>query len=109
MHDLTCMKTHCERIVATMLTLRRSRNGTSRLKMGRICLPALVRECWCDSAQAAEAKRLQFDNHLAPDLAIDSDEDKLGIIMHHLFENAVAHGESDTVVECCGGRNARWH
>ena len=103
MQNQARMKTHLEKIVATMLTLSRGGNGTAPVPMGRICLQALVRECWRHSAPAANAKHLQFDDRLAPDLAVECDEDKLGIIMHNLVENAVAHGEPDTVVECCGG------
>ena len=91
-----------EKIVATMLALSRCENGTAPVQLRRICLQALVRECWRQSAPAAEAKRLRFDDRLAPDLAVECDEDKLGIIVRNLVENAVAHSPPDTVVECSG-------
>ncbi len=92
-----------EKIVATMLTLSRCEDRTAPVRLGRICLQALVRECWRHSALAAEAKHLRFDDHLAPDLIVVCDEDKLGIILGNLIENAVAHSVPDTVVECSGG------
>lgn len=46
---------------------------------------------------------MRFDDHLAPDLIVVCDEDKLGIILGNLIENAVAHSAPDTVVECSGG------
>ena len=92
-----------EKIVSTMLMLSRCENGTVPMQTRRIPLQAFVRECWRHSAPAAEAKRLQFDDRIAPDLAVECDEDKLGIIVRNLVENAVAHGEPGTVVECSGG------
>ena len=92
-----------EKIVATMLALNRCENGTAPVQLRRICVQTLVRECWRHSAPAAEAKHLQFDDRLAPDLAVECDEDKLGIIVRNLVENAVAHSEPGTVVECRGG------
>ena len=91
-----------EKIVATMLTLSRCENGTAPVQLRRICVQTLVRECWRHSAPAAEAKRLRFDDRLAPGLAVECDEDKLGIIVRNLVENAVAHSPPDTVVECHG-------
>jgi signal transduction histidine kinase len=92
-----------EKIVSTMLMLSRCENGTVPMQTRRIPLQAFVRECWRHSAPAAEAKRLQFDDRIALDLAVECDEDKLGIIVRNLVENAVAHGEPGTVVECSGG------
>jgi signal transduction histidine kinase len=97
------MKTHLDKVVATMITLGRCGNGTAPVQMRRICLPALVRECWGNAAPVVKAKHLQFEDRLASDFAVECDEDKLGIILHNLVENAVAHGTPGTVVECGGG------
>ena len=94
-----------EKIVATMLALSRCEDGAATVQMRRICLQTLVRECWRQCAPAAEAKRLQFDDRLTPELSVECDEDKLGIIARNLVENAVAHSEPGTVVECSGGES----
>jgi two-component system sensor histidine kinase QseC len=92
-----------EKIVATMLTISRCEDGTVPVQLRRICVQTLVRECWRHSATAAEAKELRFDDRLAPSLIVECDEDKLGIILRNLVENAVAHSQPGTVVECGGG------
>ena len=92
-----------EKIVATMLALARCENGTAPVQTRRILVQPLVHECWQHSAAAAAANHLRFDDGIPPDLTVECDEDKLGIIVRNLVENAVAHSEAGTVVECGGG------
>ena len=89
-----------ERIVATMLTLSRCENGTAPVQTQRIALGKFVRECWRHAASDAEAKALRFDEHIAPEIAVECDQDKLEIILRNVLENAVAHSEPGTPVEC---------
>ncbi len=92
-----------EAIVATMLTLTHCENGTAQVQARRILLQPLVRACWQHSAAAAAAKQLRFEDCIPPDLTVECDEVKLGIIMRNLVDNAVAHSEPGTVVKCGGG------
>ena len=103
--DTAIIALQLEKIVATMLMLSRGENGMVPVQVRRICVQTLVRECWHHYAPAAAAKHLQFDDRLAPDLTVECDEDKLGIIVRNLVENAVAHSPPDTVVECSGGES----
>ena len=98
--DTQASALHLEKLVATMLTLSRCENGTAPVETRRIGVQALVRECWRHSAASAEEKKLRFDERIAPDLIVECDEDKLAVILRNLLENAVAHSEPDTVVEC---------
>lgn len=86
-----------------MLALSRCESGTAPVQMRRMCLERCVRECWRQSAQAAEAKGLRFNHSVSARLIVECDEDKLGIVIRNLVENAVAHSSPDTVVECSGG------
>ena len=98
--DTQTIALQLEKIVATMLTLSRCESGTAPVQTQRLRMQPLVRECWRHAASDAEAKRLQFDERIAPDLTIECDEDQLQIIVRNLMENAVAHSEPGTVVEC---------
>lgn len=106
--DTRAIALHLEKIVATMLTLSRSEDGAATLQKTRLVLPPIIAECWRQSAAGAEAKRLQFDLQIAPDLSVECDEDKLSIILRNLIDNAVAHSAPGTVVECgaSAGRDA---
>ena len=91
-----------ENIVATMLVLSRCEDGAVPVQLRCINLQTLMRECWIHSGPAAAAKQLRFEDRLASELTVECDEDKLGIIVRNLIENAVAHSEPGTVVECSG-------
>jgi signal transduction histidine kinase len=101
--DTRTIALHLEKIVGTMLALAHCENGSSPVTTQRIFLQPLVRACWQRNAAAAAAKHLRFDDRIPPGLAVECDEDKLGIIFSNLVENAVAHSEPGTVVECGGG------
>ena len=83
-----------------MLTLSRCENDAAPAQTRRIGVQALMRECWRHSAAGAEENKLRFDERIAPDFTVECDEEKLGIILRNLVENAVAHSEPGTVVEC---------
>ena len=91
---------HLEKIVATMLALSRSENGAAPVQTQRIGMQALVRECWRHAASAAEGKTLRFEEHIAPELNVECDRDQLEIILRNLMDNAIAHSEPGTAVEC---------
>ncbi len=99
-HDTRMIALQLEKTVATMLTLSRCENGPAPVQTQRIRVQALVRECWRHSAAGADEKKLRFDEHIAPELTVESDADKLEIIVRNLMENAVVHSEPGTVVEC---------
>ena len=98
--DTQAIALQLEKLVATMLTLSRCENGTAPVQTRRIGVQALVRECWRHAAAGADENKLRFDERIAPDLTVESDGDKLEIIIRNLMENAVAHSEPGTVVEC---------
>lgn len=97
-HDTREIALHLEKIVGALLTLSRSEGGNAILQTRRIELRSLVRGCWQHAA--IPGTRLQFEDRIPPELAVDCAEDILGIILRNLMENAVAHSEPGTVVEC---------
>ena len=99
-HDTQAIALQLEKIVGTLLTLSRCEGGNAALQTRRIQVQALVRECWRHAAAAAAEKRLQLDERIGPELTVECDGDKLEIILRNLLENAAAHSEPGTVVEC---------
>ena len=100
--DTRTIALQLEKIVTTLLALSRFEDEPALVQTQRIHLQSLVRECWRHAAGGAEAKRLRFDERLLPGLTVESDADKLEIILRNLVENAVVHSEPGTVVECAG-------
>ena len=100
--DTRIIALQLEKIVATMLTLTRCENGTAPMQTRRIPLQPLVRECWLHAAAGADADRLQFAADFPADLAVECDPDKLELIVRNLVENALAHSEPGTPVNCSG-------
>ncbi len=98
--DTGAIALHLGKIVATMLTLAHSESGGASVQSRRFPLRPLVRECWQHAAAGAAAKNLRFDERIAPDLAVECDEDKLRMIVRNLADNAVAHSDPGTTVEC---------
>ena len=99
-NDTGAIALQLEKLVATMLALSRCESGAESVQMRSINLPSVFRESWRHSAAAAGEKKLRLDDRIAPDLAVECEGDKLGIILRNLVENAVAHSEPGTVVEC---------
>ncbi len=98
--DTRATALHLEKIVTTLLTLSRCEEGKAPVHARRIEVQTLVRSCWQHAAADVAEKRLRFEERIAPGLTIESDEDKLEMVIRNLLENAVAHGEPGTVVEC---------
>jgi signal transduction histidine kinase len=65
-----------------------------------------VQECWRHLAAAAAEKRLRFDERIEPSLTVESDPDKLEIILRNIIENAVAHSLEGTLIDCSGSVTA---
>lgn len=104
--DTRTIALHLEKIVATMLALTRCENGTAPVQTQRLELQALVRNCWQHAVHGRDAQRLHFTADFAPDLAVECDPDKLDLIVRNLVENAIAHSEPGTAVECSGATTA---
>jgi two-component system sensor histidine kinase QseC len=104
--DVGTIALHLEKTVTMLLNLSKCEGGNAPVQKQRIQLKALVQECWRHVAAAAAEKHLQFDERIEPALTVESDQDKLEIILRNLIENAVAHSEEDTLVECSGSVTA---
>jgi two-component system sensor histidine kinase QseC len=104
--DVGTIALHLEKTVTMLLNLSKCESGNALVQKQRIHVLALVQESWRHVAAAAAEKHLRFDERIEPALTIESDQDKLEIILRNLFENSVAHSEEGTLIECSGSVTA---
>jgi signal transduction histidine kinase len=105
-HDAEDIALQMERIVQNLLALTRCDNGTETVERRAFALEPLVRACWSHAAATAERKGLRFAYHVDPELIVDTDHDKLTMIVQNLVDNAVAYAVPDTEVICRGSKGA---
>ena len=98
--DTRAIALQMETTVATLLTLARCESGTAPVETRRIHLQELVRQSWRQAGERATGNGLKLDDRIPPELTVECDEDKLGLILRNLVDNAVAHSARETVVEC---------
>jgi signal transduction histidine kinase len=104
--DVGTIAIHLEKTLTTLLNLSRCERGNAPMQMQRIQLKALVQESWRPVAAAAAGKQLRFDERIESALTVESDQDKLEIILRNLLENAVAHSAEGTLIDCSGSVTA---
>ena len=103
-HDTRAIALQLEKIVGTLLALSRCEEGHAPAQTAPIHVQALVQACWRNVAVGADEKRLRFAEHILPELVVESDADQLALILRNLMENAAAHSEPATLVECSAER-----
>jgi signal transduction histidine kinase len=104
--DVGTIALHLEKTVTTLLNLSRCERGNAPVQTQPVQLKALVQDCWRHVTAAAAEKQLRFDERIEPALAVESDQDKLEIILRNLIENAVAHSAGGTLIDCSGSATA---
>src|SRR5262249_2995284 len=80
-------------MVESLLLLARSDAGQLTVQPRPTDLPGLIAEAWKSSAAAAESRRIRAEFNLGQPLCIDTDPDKLHIIIRNLIDNAVSHAD----------------
>jgi signal transduction histidine kinase len=103
----------CLRIVRSMhamvdnlLTLARADARQLTLTQSRVWLAAFIEECWIGMAADARAKSLAAVFQVDDDVAIDTDPDKLRIVIDNLLDNAVRHSDDGGWIRVQGSRTA---
>jgi two-component system, OmpR family, heavy metal sensor histidine kinase CusS len=104
--DVGTIALHLEKTVTMLLNLSKCERGNALVQTQRIQLQALVQECWRHVSARAAERRLQFEERIEPALTVESDQDKLEIILRNLLENSVAHSEEGTLIVCSGNVKA---
>jgi two-component system sensor histidine kinase QseC len=103
----------CLRIVRSMhvmvdnlLTLARADARQLTLTRSRVWLGAFLEECWVGMAADARAKSLAAVFQVGDDVELETDPDKLRIVINNLLDNAVRHSDEGGWVRVQAGRTA---
>ena len=85
-------------IVDTLLLLARADAGQLRVKTQRLDLAELIDECWDSFRQRASERRLRVDLAATWPCVVETDSEKLSMILNNLFDNAVSHADEGGTV-----------
>ncbi len=87
-----------ENVVATLLELARSEAGLLSTDPEDIELAAYCDEIWRHAINGSDAGKTLV-KHIPGDLVINTDREKLGMILSNLFSNAVSYSPNDAEIE----------
>jgi heavy metal sensor kinase len=80
-------------LVDDLLTLVRLEHGPPPLEPSRFALAELVDECWGPHAELAATRGLELRSEIDGAIELESDRDKLRVIISNLLANAAAYTE----------------
>jgi heavy metal sensor kinase len=80
-------------MVETLLMLARAEAGQLSLKLQSIDAADLMDDCWALFSPRAEHRRLNMQWQVAGPIPIETDPEKLRIILHNLFDNAISYAD----------------
>jgi two-component system, OmpR family, heavy metal sensor histidine kinase CusS len=89
--EATALAVQMQALIANLLLLARLDARQIDLATERVDLRQLVDDCWRAFEAAAAGRRLTFANQLPADLVVDSDPEKLRIVLANLLANAAAY------------------
>jgi two-component system sensor histidine kinase QseC len=80
-------------IVETLLLLARADAGQLRAKTAPVDLADLIGECWNSFRQRASERRLRVELNIAWPCEVETDPEKVSMILNNLFDNAVSYAD----------------
>jgi two-component system sensor histidine kinase QseC len=102
--DVRAVAGRMEGLVADLLLLARCQAGVERVVRTPTSLRDTVLSAWGPLAADAARAGLRFQEEIDDDLVVESDPDRLAIVVGNLLRNAVAHARPGTRVRCTGRR-----
>ncbi len=89
-----------ERIVVHLLALARFDEGQEVIELVQVPIAAECDEAWQRCTAQAKERSLGFRNLVPDDASLDTDPDKLRMILSNLLSNAVEYSRPGTLVSC---------
>jgi len=99
---ITC-QTHA--MVENLLAMARCEAGQVRVARESVRLDELLRECWRPFGEAATGKGLKVEWQVEEPLAVETDREKLRLILGNLLDNAVTHADAGGRVRIAASRS----
>ncbi|MCP4251559.1 MAG: hypothetical protein GY778_31360, partial [bacterium] len=84
---------HLQSMVETLLHLARADAGQLDVRTERVVLSKIIRETWEPLQERAAARELNVEWRLDDTGPIDTDPDKLQLVVRNVLENAVGHAD----------------
>jgi signal transduction histidine kinase len=92
-------------MVENLLHLARADAGQLELRSASVDVARLVRECWPSHAAAADARDVRVRHPSAGTVGpIESDAEKLRLVLHNLFDNATTYADRGGEIEIAANR-----
>ncbi len=82
-----------QEMVETLLEMSRVERGQAALRVTAVDLVQLINECWKDHEATADERRLGVRGLSHRPTTLETDRDKLRIIVNNLIQNAVCHSD----------------
>jgi signal transduction histidine kinase len=98
--ECRAMTQRLQSMIETLLLLARADAGQLPMKMHPVDLNQLLRECWQAVAARAAERSLNLQSGSQADCIVQSDPDKLRMVISNLLDNAVSHAND--------GGSIRW-
>jgi heavy metal sensor kinase len=92
-------------LVENLLELARLDADGEAVRRRSTDLASLARETWAPFVENAMEKHLRVEWHVEPGLAVETDPDKLRLVLRNLFENAVHYANDDGDIRVEAGRD----
>ncbi|HET6247289.1 MAG TPA: ATP-binding protein [Tepidisphaeraceae bacterium] len=86
-------------IIESLLLLARADAGQLPVEQKPVDLPSLIAECWAFFQKRADSRGIQVDQRLAENGAMESDPEKLRIVLNNLFDNAVCYCDEQGIIQ----------
>ncbi len=96
--DLLDLADDMERTVTNLLTLARLDAGQAEIALERVDLHQLVGKIWKQVIRDADAKQIVLDNKIRPGLQIQTDKNKLVLILANLFTNSISYSPQGSTI-----------
>jgi signal transduction histidine kinase len=80
-------------MVETLLILTRADSGQLSFTLKSIDFSDLIDDCWALFLRRAEARRLSVEWSVPSAVFVETDPEKLRIILHNIFDNAVSYAD----------------
>lgn len=105
--ELLSSSAHMERMVYSLLELTRCDAGMVQPSCTEVRIAESLDSIWNQFEKTTQERRLCFANGVDKALILETDQDRLGMILQNLIGNAVEYGMSgtDVVCTCCTDAN----
>jgi heavy metal sensor kinase len=97
-----------ERMVESLLMLARFEADQVALRAERVSVRHLVAKCWQSFKSEADERGLDVSWDIENSYAIETDPDKIRIVLNNLFDNAVSHADEQGTISLRLQTDADW-